>query len=127
MELERVTSDSSDTCSDYDKTVSEQPKTQEEQVKNDCLEKDEKEKERDPKRSSANSKATALGIGRSEQVHVTHLVSPAEIYVVKERDKFYNFCTNLNKKAESLPSPIEFSAEVGSVVLVQASDKIWYR
>ena len=124
MEMERVTSDSSDTCSDYEKTVSEQPKTQEEQVKHDCI---EKEKKSDPKRSSANSEAAALHIGLSERVHVTHLVSPAEIYVVKERDKFYKFCAKLNKKAESLPSPTEFSAEVGSVLLVQASDTIWYR
>ena len=119
VEMEGLTSDSSDLLSVSEKLVSDRPQTQGEI--------NSEEENTDSECKEANSRARALRIGGSEFLLVTHVVSPREFYFIKERDEFYNFCKKLNEKAEKLNFPAEFSGEVGSLVFVSASDNIWYR
>ena len=58
---------------------------------------------------------------------MVHVVSPSEVYMVKELDDFYDFLLEVNKKAERLEYEALFRPEVGSLVFVQGSDDIWYR
>ena len=108
------------------------PDTSESETANDLIEIEEEDcnnnnsKPRDLKPLSSNSRATPLLVGTTETLHVVHLVSPSEIYFVKERYKFCKFCKDVERKAEALP-PTRFVPEVGTVVFVKGSDKLWYR
>ena len=75
----------------------------------------------------ANIRSTPLVVGQNETLLVVHVVSSREFYLVKEVDDFYNFLMEVNKKAERMESDALFRPEVGSLVLVQGSDDIWYR
>ena len=75
----------------------------------------------------ANCRSTPLVVGQKETLLVVHVVSPREVYLVKEIEEFYNFLLEVNKKAERLEYKALFRPEVGSLVFVQGSDDIWYR
>jgi len=77
---------------------------------------------------STNSKVTRLEVGDTIKLRVTHVVSPREVYFIKDKEKFYQLCLKINQKAQALiPSPTDFTPEVGSLVFAKAKDKIWYR
>ena len=75
----------------------------------------------------ANLKSTPLVVGQNETLLIVDVVSPVEGYFVKEKEDFYNFVLEVNKKAERLEYDVHFRPELGSLVFVQASDNIWYR
>ena len=74
-----------------------------------------------------NLKSTPLVVGQNETLLIVDVVSPVEGYFVKEKEDFYNFVLEVNKKAERLEYDVHFRPELGSLVFVQASDNIWYR
>ena len=76
-----------------------------------------------------NSKALGLVIGETQRLVVTHVESPREVYFMKRSDKenLAEFYEQISKAAESLEFQADFSPQVGSMVLVKASDNNWYR
>ena len=50
----------------------------------------------------ANCRSTPLVVGQNETLLVVHVVSPREVYLVKQVDDFYNFLLEVNKTAERL-------------------------
>ena len=79
--------------------------------------------------TDTNFRASSLAIGKIQELFVTHLESPREVYFMKATDleSFKSCIDQIHKKAESLECQAAFSPAVGSLVLVKASDHCWYR
>ena len=75
------------------------------------------------------SKNLVFDIGETLRLKVTHVESPKEVYFMKSSDKesFSEFHDQIRKEVKSLKFQADFSHEVGSLVLVRASDNHWYR
>ena len=112
VEMKRASSETSETASD--------------QIEVEDHDRNNNEPKCSVKPFSANSRATALVVGTTEKLYVTHVVSPIEIYCVKDKEKFYKFYKKIGKKAEGL-SPNWFIPVSRALVFVQGSDGIWYR
>ena len=71
----------------------------------------------------------SLDIGTTQRLKVTHFESPREVYFLRSTDKesFSKFYCRIHKEAERLKGQADFSPAAGSLVLVRASDGIWYR
>ena len=78
---------------------------------------------------SDTSMDCSLEIGTTQRLKVTHFESPREVYFLRSTDKesFSKFYCQIHKEAERLKGQEDFSPAAGSLVLVRASDGIWYR
>ena len=75
------------------------------------------------------SRDCSLDIGTTQKLKVTHFESPREVYFMRSADKesFSKFYCRIHKEAERLECQEDFRPAAGSLVLVRASDGIWYR
>ena len=79
--------------------------------------------------SEEGRKDPFLVIGTTERLKVTHVESPKEVYFMKSLDKesFSKLYDQIAKVTEGLEGTADSHPAVGSLVLVKASDGIWYR